>query len=177
MDQESKAMREIAAQQDKLRSGMAEVLPPNEAEKIQGINRELDATIAQLNRMRDATNANGSAIDALVAGFRQLAGLRIEKVGQDALTPLLDAEAKGWEALNKQLQGLKDERAALQMPLNTWSYVEFKLTLEAQGNGALYYPSTSYASTSSIFPSDPNTGAPWTAAGVNALQAGVEIVS
>lgn len=46
-----------------------------------------------------------------------------------------------------------------------------------QGNGPSFAPGTSYSTVAGLFPLDPNTGAAWTAAGVNAMQAGVEILT
>jgi hypothetical protein len=46
-----------------------------------------------------------------------------------------------------------------------------------QANGAAFAPGLNYGSTSSVFPTDPDTGAEWTKAGIDALQTGVEILT
>jgi hypothetical protein len=46
-----------------------------------------------------------------------------------------------------------------------------------EANGAVFAPSTSYLYSSSIHESDPATGAAWLTSAINALEAGVEVVS
>ena len=48
---------------------------------------------------------------------------------------------------------------------------------DSSGSGGIQAPGTSYAWITSLFPTDPNTGAAWTLAALNAAQAGLRIES